>query len=220
MNTGESKRILIAEDQSLFREGLKALLATEAGYTVVGEAEDGIEAIRMAVDLKPDVILMDLSMPKMNGTEALREIKRRQPKVGILVLTVADSERLIAESVRAGADGYAMKNINRDELVGAIRAVSDGKPYVCHGISTDLVERFLSEGYEASSIDSLTRRERQVLKMIAEGFKNREIAAELSISIKTVENHRANLMRKLSLRSTAELTTYALEQGLVELSPR
>ncbi len=215
--TGNTKRILIAEDQSLFREGLKALLASEQDLEIAGEAEDGLEAIRLAVTLKPDIVLMDLSMPKMNGTEALREIKRRLPQVGVLVLTVADSERLIAESIRAGADGYSLKTINREQLIGAIRSVAEGKPYVCEGVSAELVERFLHEGY-SGSIDALTRRERQVLKMIAEGFKNREIASELSISIKTVENHRANLMRKLSLRSTAELTTYALEQGLVELS--
>ena len=211
-------RIVIAEDHTILREGLRALLSAEAGFDVVGEAEDGRAAVRCCEDLVPDLVLMDLSMPRMHGFEAIKEIKRQNPDVKIIALTVHKTDEYILATLQAGADGYLLKDATHSELVMAIKNVLMGKRYLSPGISERVIEGYL-EGKETlktrSAWDTLTRREREILKLIAEGYKNKEVADYLCISLKTVEKHRANLMKKLDLHSAAELTAFAVEKGLV-----
>jgi len=200
-------RILIADDQEIVREGLAVLLASAPELEVLDTAaDDGLSAVRFALQYMPDVVLMDLFMPAMNGTDAARDIKTRRPEIKVLMLTSADSERHVKDAIAAKADGFLNKDTSKDELVSAIKTVMDGGTYFIQGkpqIGT------------TGSLDSLTRRERQILKLVAEGNKNREIADMLHISIKTVETHRLNLMRKLDLRSAAQLTAYAHREGVV-----
>lgn len=207
-------RILIAEDQQLVRQGLVALLAVD-DVTVVGEAEDGRGAIEMARSLAPDVVLMDLSMPEIDGVEATRRIKQVAPQVKVLVLTIANCERRVAEALAAGADGYALKKLGHGELMAAITAVCSGKTYLGPGLSEDLVKEYL-DGGDAGGGGSLTAREREVLRLIAQGQKNREIADDLGIAVKTVETHRTKIMQKLDLHNSAELAAYAIRRGLIE----
>jgi two-component system response regulator NreC len=211
-------RIVIAEDHTILREGLRALLSARPEFEIVGEAEDGRMAVQCIERLKPALVLMDLSMPRMNGMDAIREIKKRSPKTKVLVLTVHKAEEYILATFRAGADGYALKDSTHTELVIAIKSVLAGKPYLSPGISEKVIEGFL-EGKRTlktrTAYDSLTHREREILKLIAEGYKNKEIADSLCISVKTVEKHRANLMEKLGLHNVQALTTFAIEKGLV-----
>ena len=214
----EKAKIVIAEDHTILRESLRALLSLQEDLDVVGEAEDGREAIRRVEELKPDLILMDLSMPKMNGVEAIREIRRRVPETKILTLTVHKAEEFVLEVLQAGADGYIPKDASSNELVMAIKSVLMGKRYLSPSVSKVVIEGYLeSKRTFASSTpwETLTKREREILKLIAEGHKNKEIADFLCISVKTVEKHRANLMKKLGLHSAAALTAYAMERGLV-----
>jgi len=210
--------IVIGEDHTILREGLRSLLSVHPDLNVVGEAEDGLEVIRRVENLSPDLVLMDLSMPRMNGLEAIKEIKVISPEIKIIVLTVHNTEEYILAALKAGADGYILKDANHHELVIAIRNVLSGNRYISPGISEKVIDGYL-EGRKTlkttSAWDTLTRREREILKQIAEGYKNREIADYLCISLKTVEKHRSNLMRKLDLHNTAALTTLAIEKGLV-----
>jgi two-component system response regulator NreC len=205
-------RILIAEDQQLVRQGLVALLRSE-DVTVVGEAEEGETAVEMARALRPDIVLMDLSMPGLDGVEATRKLKRFLPDSRVLILTVANCERRVAEALEAGANGYALKKLGHEELMAAINAVMAGRSYLGPGISEELVREH-RDGVDASS--SLTAREREVLRLIARGLKNREIAESLKIAIKTVETHRTKIMQKLDLHNSAELATYAIRRGLID----
>lgn len=206
-------RILIAEDQLLVRQGLAALLKLE-DVEIVGEAADGATAVEMARTLRPDIVLMDLSMPTLDGVEATRRIKRAVPNVRVLILSVANCERRVAEAMAAGADGYALKKLGHDELMAAIAAVRAGRPYLGPGLDEAQVQEYL-QGAEGGGV-SLTAREREVLQLIAQGLKNREIADTLSIAIKTVETHRTKIMQKLDLHNSAELATYAIRRGLIE----
>ena len=211
-------RIVIAEDHRILREGLRSLISSNPDFEVVGEAEDGRDAIRCVDELKPDLVLMDLSMPKMNGLDAIAEVKNRCPDTKLLVLTVHKAEEYVFESLKAGADGYLLKDATHAELMLAIENVLDGKPYLSPGISGRLVEGYLKGRKPLKSelsLEILTQRERQVLKMIGEGHKNKEIADYLCISRKTVEKHRANLMKKLDLHSASALTAFAIEKGLI-----
>lgn len=216
---GAKRRIVIAEDHTILREGLRALFSQRPGLEVVGEAKDGRDAIRCAERLEPDLLLLDLSMPGMNGLEALREIKGRCPKTKVLVLTVHDTEEHVLEALRSGANGYVLKDANQAELMMAVETVLVGKSYLSPGVSAKVIEGFL-EGKKGlkprSSWESLTPRERVILKLIGEGRKNKEIADYLCISVKTAEKHRSNLMRKLDLHSSAALISYAVQKGLVE----
>ena len=214
----KAKRIVIAEDYTILREGLRSLLSSGSQFEIVGEAEDGQEAIRTVDRLKPDLALMDLSMPRMNGMDAIREIKKRSPETKVLVLTIHKTEEYIHAALQAGADGYILKDSTRGELGMAITSVLEGKRYISPGISERLIEGYLEGRKKAKPIstwDSLTQREREILKLIAEGYKNKEISDFLCISVKTVEKHRANLMKKLDLHSIQALTTFALEKGLI-----
>jgi len=214
----EKNRILIAEDHTILREGLRFLLSSDPNFEIVGEAEDGREAIRFVEKLKPDLILTDLSMPRMNGMEAIKEIKRRWPKTKVLVLTVHRAEEYILATLKAGADGYLLKDATHAELVMAVKKVLSGKPYISSEVSEKVIEGYL-EGKKTiksrTSFETLTSREREILKLIAEGYRNKEIADELCISLKTVEKHRANLMEKLDLHNVQGLTAFAIEKGLV-----
>ncbi|MBC2717228.1 MAG: response regulator transcription factor [Desulfobacteraceae bacterium] len=211
-------RIVIAEDHTILREGLRALLCTDPEFDVVGEAADGLEAIRCVDNLTPDLVLMDLSMPRMNGLEAIREIKKQNPETKIIALTVHKTEEYVLTTLQAGADGYVLKDATHSELVMAIKNVLTGKRYLSPAISDKVIVGYL-EGKktvkEKSAWDTLTQREREILKLIAEGYKNKEIADYLCISLKTVEKHRANLMGKLDLHNAAALTAFAVGKGLV-----
>jgi DNA-binding NarL/FixJ family response regulator len=211
-------RIVIAEDHTILREGLRALLSSSPDFDIVGEAEDGREAIRCVEKLKPNLVLTDLSMPRMNGMDAIREIRRRAPETKILVLTVHKTEEYILATLKAGADGYLLKDSTHAELLAAVRHVLSGKHYLSPGISDKVLDGYL-EGRKTlktrTSWETLTAREREILKLIAEGYKNKEIADDLCISVKTVEKHRANLMEKLNLHNVQALTTFAIEKGLV-----
>jgi len=211
-------RIVIAEDHTILREGLRALLSSNPDFEIVGEAEDGREAIRCVEKLKPHLVLTDLSMPRMNGMEAIREIRRRAPETKVLVLTVHKTDEYILATLQAGADGYLLKDSTHAELLAAVRHVLSGKHYISPGISDKVLDGYL-EGRKTlktrTSWETLTAREREILKLIAEGYKNKEIADDLCISVKTVEKHRANLMEKLNLHNVQALTTYAIERGLV-----
>lgn len=223
-NGGELKimsqkvRIVIAEDHTILREGLRSLLSSNPSFEIVGEAEDGREAIKCVEKFKPDLILTDLSMPRMNGMEAIKEIKRESPTTKVLVLTVHRAEEYILATFRAGADGYLLKDSTHAELVMAVKKVLSGKHYISPEISEKVIEGYL-DGRRTlktkSSWETLTQREREILKLIAEGYKSKGIADDLCISVKTVEKHRANLMEKLDLHSIQALTTFAIERGLV-----
>ena len=211
-------RLIIAEDHTILREGLRSLLSSDPDLDIVGEAQDGQEAIRCVEKLKPSLVLMDLSMPRMSGMDAIKEIKKRSPDTKILVLTVHKNEEYIVATLQAGADGYALKDSTHIELGIAIKNVLSGNHYISPGISGRVIEGYL-EGRKpfkpTSPLRTLTQRERGILKMIAEGYKNKEIADYLCISVKTVEKHRANLMQKLDLHNVSALTAFAMEKGLV-----
>lgn len=211
-------RIVIAEDHTILREGLKALLATRPELDVIGEATDGREAVRCAEELKPDLMLLDLSMPRYNGLEALKEIKRLSPLTRVLVLTVHKTEDYVFTALQAGADGYVLKDSTAAELLLAVQSVLDGKRYLAPAIATTVVSGYLGakDGTPLRpGFDDLSSREREVLKLIAEGCRTKDIAEYLCISPKTVEKHRANLMDRLNLHTVSALTTYAIEKGLV-----
>ena len=211
-------RIVIAEDHTILREGLRSLLSSNPDFDIVGEAEDGREAIRCVEKLKPNLVLTDLSMPRMNGMDAIREIRRRAPETKILVLTVHKTEEYILATFKAGADGYLLKDSTHAELLAAVRYVLSGKHYISPGISDKVLAGYLEERKTLevpTSWETLTVREREILKLIAEGYMNKEIADDLCISTKTVEKHRANLMGKLNLHNVQALTAFAFEKGLV-----
>ena len=216
--TKKRHTILIADDHTLFREGLRSLLSTHEDLHVLGEAENGQEALRAVAERKPDLLLIDLSMPKMGGLDAIREIKRYEPETKILVLTVHETEEFVLAALNAGASGYVLKDATHQELILAIRSVLREKRYLSPDISAKVIEGYI-DGRKAvkstSSWDSLTLREREILKLIAEGRKNKEIADILFVSAKTVAKHRANLMKKLDLHSASALTAYAMDRGLL-----
>jgi len=211
-------KVFIAEDHTILREGLKALLAADGHIEIVGEAEDGREAVLKIRELQPQVVLMDLSMPHINGTEAISLIKKRHPDIRIIALTVHKSDEYVCATLNAKADGYVLKDDSHQELLNAIFSVIKGKTFLSPGICSRVVAGFLGKtpSREAQySWDILTHRERQVIKLIAEGNKNRDIAESLSLSVKTIEKHRSNLMKKLDLHNASALTTYAIENGLM-----
>ena len=210
-------KIVLAEDHTILRAGLRALLTSREDFEVVGEAENGREAVRIVDKYVPDLLIIDLSMPKLNGMEAIKEIKGRHPQVKIIVLTVHKSDEYIVASLDAGANGYILKDASHNELVLAIEYVMAGKIFLSPSISDKVMNAYLEQKKERkpkTMLDLLTTREIEILKLIAEGHKNKDIADHLCISSKTVEKHRSNLMEKLDIRNTAALTAYAIEKGI------
>ncbi len=216
----EKKRIVVAEDNTLLREGLCLMINSDERLKVVAEAADGFSAIEttLALEDPPDLIMMDLSMPRMDGLSAIKEIKRQMPESRIMALTIHDSDDFILECFGAGVTGYCLKDSSQDELLKAIHVVLSEKIYISPGIAGTVMEGFL-EGRrklkKESTWDRLTQREREVLKLVAEGYTSKQIAEFLFISPKTVERHRSNIMNKLGLHNVSELTTFAIEKGLV-----
>ncbi|MFO7559336.1 MAG: response regulator transcription factor [Desulfobacterales bacterium] len=197
---------------------MKSVLEANTDIEVVDEAEDGIAAVRSVVKHRPDMVLLDLSMPKVDGISAIKDIKKQSPDTKILVLTIHKEEEFILTAFNAGADGYILKDAHFDELTWAIEKIMAGQRFISPDISDVVLEGFLDDRKtlkKKSSWDTLTQREREVLKMIAEGYKNADIAEFLFISVKTVEKHRSNLMRKLDLHNASELTAYAIKRGMV-----
>lgn len=214
-------RVVIVEDHQLFRDGLKAMLNKRGDIDIVGEAEDGLEALKTLRNLQPDMVLLDLSMPKLSGISVLKEMKRELPDTRFLLLTIHESDQHVLEAFTAGANGYCIKDSSREELMLAIDSVLAGKTYISPGISDQVMEGFLSSRKKLKTQtrwETVTQREREVLKLLAEGYTNKEIGDFLHISVKTVEKHRANLIGKLDLHNVAQLTAFAIENGLVESS--
>jgi len=215
----DKTRVLLAEDHTIVRKGLRSLLDKETGIKVVEEAEDGREAILKAEELYPDVVVMDIAMPGLNGLEATRQIKKRFPDIKIIILTMHANEEYILQSLKAGASGYLIKKAAPAELISAINAVHKGNSFLSPSISRTVIDEYVRRSKEISEgeegFEQLTVREREVLQLIAEGRKTREIAELLYISIKTVETHRAHIMNKLDIHSTAELTRYAIRKGII-----
>jgi len=215
----DKTRVLLAEDHTIVRKGLRSLLDKETGIKVVEEAEDGREAILKAEELHPDVVVMDIAMPGLNGLEATRQIKKRFPDIKIIILTMHANEEYILQSLKAGASGYLVKKAVPVELISAINAVHKGNSFLSPSISRTVIDEYVRRSKEISEgeegFEQLTVREREVLQLIAEGRKTREIAELLYISIKTVETHRAHIMNKLDIHSTAELTRYAIRKGII-----
>jgi len=210
--------VVIVEDHRLFREGLKSLLADKTNFDIVGEAGDGLEALRCVRKRRPNLVLLDISMPKMNGISVMREIKSQFPEIKILALTIHESDHYVLEAFEAGADGYCLKDAGRRELMVAITSVLEGKKYISPTIADNVMEGYLTGRKKLksrTSWDTITPREREVLKLLGEGYQNKEISDMLHISVKTVEKHRANIMNKLDLHNAAALTAYAIEHGLV-----
>ena len=211
--------ILIVDDHALLREGLQSLLSAQPGMKVVGTAEDAEEGVEKISRLQPDVVLTDLAMPETGNVDAIRRIRDAHPDIRIVALTFHKEDGYIHAALQAGADGYVLKDDSRDELVLAIRSVLAGKNYLSPAICDTVIEGYLS-GVQKKQLEpswhALTRRERQVIKMIAEGLKTREIAEELSLSPKTVEKHRTNMMNKLDLHSVSAVTLYAIQSGLID----
>jgi len=216
------QRIMIVEDHTLLRAGLRALLSQDSEMEIVGESDNGRDAIRLVGKLKPHLVIMDLSMPGMNGIEATRSIKLHFPETKVLVLTLHKTEEYIHESLGAGANGYILKDATHDELRIAVRSILNGKTYLSPDISEKVLNGYLGVANGRSGVsspwDTVTNREREVMKLVAEGHANKYVAEYLCLSVKTVEKHRSNLMRKLDLHNSSTLTTYAIDKGLVQVS--
>ena len=213
------KKVVIAEDHQLFREGLRAMLAGRDDLEIVAEADDGLEAIRCIRKYSPDLLLLDLSMPRLSGISVIKDVRGQYPDMKILVLTIHESDQYVLETFKAGVNGYCIKDSSRNELLVAIDSVLAGKTYISPGIADEVMQGYLS-GRKTIKVKSdwetITHREREVLKLLAEGYMNKEIGELLNISVKTVEKHRANIMNKLDLHNAAALTAYAIDKGLVE----
>jgi two-component system response regulator NreC len=209
-------QILVVDDHGVLRAGLRALLNAEADFRVVGEAAGGCEALQLAAVLKPEVVLLDVSMPDMDGIEVTRALVQRQPQVRVLLLTIHEDEALVREAIQAGAAGYVVKRAAESELINAIRSAAAGDLYIHPSMTRALLDLPSRRPSSPSEAADLTPREVDVLQMLAQGYTNRQIAELLSLSVRTVETHRANLRAKLDLRSRADLIRYAAQQGLLQ----
>jgi len=210
-------RILIADDHGLVRRGLRLILDAQPDLEVVAEAGDGAEAVKLALTAEIDLAILDISMPRMTGLQATRELRQRRPDLRVLVLSMHESEHYLYEALRAGASGYVVKKVADRDLVEACRATMRGEPFLYPGAVTALITAYLQgvrNGQEPR--DLLTPRETEVIKLVAESYTNRQIADALTISEKTVDRHRANILEKLGMRDRVELTRYAIRNGLIE----
>jgi DNA-binding NarL/FixJ family response regulator len=231
-------RVLLVDDHAILREGIRYLLSASGEVEVVGEAQDGVEALEMVEQLKPDAVLMDIAMPRMNGIEATTELKKRHPELPVLILSMYDSEEYVVPILKAGASGYVLKRAAAQELVSALKAVMAGQVILHPDVARTVMESISSHGGAAGTagtgtagsvvarpeggglhpqLEQLTEREREVLILIARGLTNQQIGEKLFISIKTVQAHRANLMEKIDLHDAVELTKFAIKTGLVSL---
>ncbi|MCA9784823.1 MAG: response regulator transcription factor [Candidatus Cloacimonetes bacterium] len=210
-------RIFLADDHRLFRSGLRMMLDRLADIEVIGEADNGLDALVALKELVPRVALLDISMPGLNGIELTRRIKQSHPQIVVVILSMHDERAFVLESLRAGADGYLLKDAGREDLARVIHEVLQGRKAVSAAISSILVDEVLHPATDSGAWKVLSARERQVLQLIAEGGSTREIAAGLNLSIKTIESHRKQIMDKLDLHSIAELTRYAIREGLSPL---
>lgn len=217
-------RILIADDHEVARRGIRALLESHAGWEVCAEARDGRDAVEMAINTKPNVVLLGIGMPNLNGLEAARQISAALPEAGILILTMHDTDNMVREVLRAGARGFMLKSDAGRDLVAAVEAVQLQRTFFTPRVSQMVLDGFLDRDGKHSqrdpldfSGDLLTSREREVIQLLAEGRTSKEVAVTLNLSVKTAETHRTNLMRKLGLHSVADLTRYAVRNGIVQV---
>jgi two-component system response regulator NreC len=210
-------RVLIAEDHTIVREGLKLLLSSqEELIEVCGEAKDGQEAVAMAVEMKPDVVVMDISLPVLNGIEATKLIKKNLPQTRVMALTMYANEEFVLQMIKAGASGYLIKNAASLDLVNAINLIMDRDLFYCPSIPEEVMGKYLQRVRNQEDKE-LTSREKQVLELIAKGYTSKEIAQKLFVSVKTVRNHRSNIMEKLNIRNVASLVRYAAQQNLIDI---
>lgn len=214
-------KVILAEDHTIVRKGLRSLLDGEEGIRVVGEAENGKETMRKVAQLRPDVVVIDIAMPLLNGLEATRQIKKDFPQVKVLILSVHADEEYIFQTLRAGASGYLLKNAAPNDLVSAIKAAYRDESFLSPSISKKVVKEYIRQAAgttgEENSYEKLTDREREVLQLLAEGRTIKKIADLLYISVKTVQTHRVHLMEKLNINSNAELVQYAIRKGLIKI---
>lgn len=209
-------RILLADDHDVVRQGLRKLLETHQGWVVCGEATNGREAVKLALALRPEIAVLDLSMPELNGLEATRQIKKEHPGTEVLIFTMHETEQLIREVLTAGARGFVLKSDGGQQLVEAVEALSRHKTFFTAKASEALLDNFLNTMNGAGKESVLTVREREITQLLAEGWGNKEVAAALCISVKTVETHRAAIMRKVGINSIVELVHYAIRNQMVE----
>jgi DNA-binding NarL/FixJ family response regulator len=216
-----SIRILIADDHAVVRQGLCSLLGQEPGMTVVGEVADGRSAVRLSTELTPDVVIMDITMPDMNGIEATHQIKTTSPGIKVVALSIHSDRRMVARMLAAGASAYLTKDSPFEELTRALRTVIGNQTYlsppIADTVTKEYVRRLLKEDESSSPAPDLSEREREVLQLLAEGNSTKQVASELHVSDKTVETHRRQIMRKLNLHSLAKLTKFAIREGLTSL---
>lgn len=215
-------KVLLADDHALLRSGLTSLLGEEMGIEVVGEAENGREAVQKVQELNPDIVLMDISMPVMNGMDAAKQIRRRNDKVKVLFMTVHDNDEYLFQAFEAGAVGYILKQAADSDLLNAIQVIARGEYFLYPSVTKTIVQNYLERAASGAvhgvDYDPLTEREREILKLLAEGYNCREIAETLFISVKTVETHKSNIMGKLHLHKRPELVRYAIQKGILQLS--
>jgi len=212
--------VLLADDHTIVRKGLLSLLVEQEDIVVIGEAENGREALALIEQLQPDVVVMDITMPLLNGLEATRQIKRRWPQIQVVILTIHTTEEYIFQILEAGASGYVVKQAAPSELVMAIRAAYDGETFLSPSISQTIIREYIAHAQSApceDTVDVLTEREYEICQLLVEGYSSREIADLLVISIKTVETHRGNLLRKLDIDNLPDLTKYAIRKGITSL---
>ena len=214
-----SVTVLLADDHPIVRQGMRNLLDAEASISVVGEAEDGLQTVQMAEQLKPDVVIVDMMMPRLNGLEAIRQITSRVPNTRCIVLSMQSADPYIVQALKAGASGYVLKDSGPSEVIGAIHQVLSGKRYLSPQLSEKLIDLFVAK-VEVEVLDpynSLTAREREVMQLAAEGLSNNDIADQLSISTRTVEQHRQNMMNKMDFKNQTDLIRFALKRGILPL---
>lgn len=212
-------KVLLADDHAIVREGVKMILAREPDFEVVGEAQDGRQALELVERMKPNVVVMDISMPGMGGIEATQQVKEGHPGVNVIALTMHEDESYVFKLLRAGASGYVLKRAAAQDLVQAVRAAAKGEAFLYPSVARKVVEDYLKRveaGEERERYDGLTEREKEILTHIAEGLSNQQIAQKLYISIKTVQTHRAHILEKLGLHDRTELVRYAIRKGLIE----
>jgi two-component system, NarL family, response regulator NreC len=212
-------RLLLVDDHEIVRTGISMLLESEAGMNIIGQASTGLQALEMASQLQPDVVIMDITLPDISGIEVTRRLKAQYPRIAVVALTIHEDQQYFFEMLQAGADGYVPKRAASEDLIKAIRAAFSGEVFIYPSLAKVLVADFLTQAADEKSkesVNGITTREQEVLEMLAAGKTNEEIAVVLSISKHTVARHRENLMRKLGLHSRSELVKYAIRKGLIE----